>query len=207
MFRNAFTVRALRRLDHALQKGRWEDRLKHLRAQATVHPTAIFDQAATVDNNQANPGAIHIGDHTHIHGQLLVYRHGGKIRLGSYVFMGPGSRIWSAAEVTIGNHVLISHNVNIHDNDSHPMNAAARREQYRYIFEQGALPAESFGTAEAPVRIGDDAWIGLNAIILKGVTIGEGAIVGAGSVVTRDVEAFTVVTGNPATFQRKLPPT
>ncbi|WP_292489709.1 DapH/DapD/GlmU-related protein [Mesorhizobium sp.] len=48
------------------------------------------------------------------------------------------------------------------------------------------------------VRISDNAWIGFNSIILKGVTIGEGAIVGAGSVVTKNVEPFTIVAGNPA---------
>ena len=50
----------------------------------------------------------------------------------------------------------------------------------------------------APIKIKDKAWIGFNSIILKGVTIGEGAIVGAGSVVTKDVADYTIVAGNPA---------
>jgi acetyltransferase-like isoleucine patch superfamily enzyme len=56
----------------------------------------------------------------------------------------------------------------------------------------------------APIRICRGAWIGARSIILKGVTIGEGAIVGAGSVVTRDVPAFTIVAGNPARILREL---
>ena len=56
----------------------------------------------------------------------------------------------------------------------------------------------------APITICDDAWIGMNCIILKGVTIGEGAIVGAGSVVTKDVPAWTVVAGNPARVVKKI---
>ncbi|MBK8021791.1 MAG: hypothetical protein IPK19_10285 [Chloroflexi bacterium] len=56
----------------------------------------------------------------------------------------------------------------------------------------------------APIRICDKAWIGFNAVILKGVTIGEGAIVGAGSVVTKDVPAWTVVAGNPARIIREF---
>ena len=55
-----------------------------------------------------------------------------------------------------------------------------------------------------PIVIKDDVWIGMNVIILKGVTIGEGAIVGAGSVVTKDVPAWTVVAGNPAKVVKHL---
>lgn len=56
----------------------------------------------------------------------------------------------------------------------------------------------------APIHINEKVWIGMNAIILKGVTIGEGAIVGAGSVVTKDVPPWTVVAGNPARVVKKL---
>ena len=59
---------------------------------------------------------------------------------------------------------------------------------------------------ERPVSIGDDVWIGANAMILRGVTLGEGAVVGAGAVVTGDVPAHTIVAGNPATVVRELKP-
>lgn len=55
----------------------------------------------------------------------------------------------------------------------------------------------------APVKIGDDVWIGTNVVILPGVTIGQGAIVGAGAVVTKDVPPYTIVVGNPAKSIRK----
>jgi galactoside O-acetyltransferase len=60
--------------------------------------------------------------------------------------------------------------------------------------------------AKAAVRIGDKSWIGFNASILKGVTIGEGAVVAACSVVTADVEAWSLVAGNPARPIRRLEP-
>jgi len=55
-----------------------------------------------------------------------------------------------------------------------------------------------------PIRIGNDVWVGGGAIILPGVTVGDGSTVGAGSVVTRDVEPYTVVAGNPARMIRRL---
>ena len=56
----------------------------------------------------------------------------------------------------------------------------------------------------APIKICDNAWIGMNCIILKGVTIGEGAIVGAGSVVTKSVPPWTIVGGNPAKVIKEI---
>lgn len=63
-----------------------------------------------------------------------------------------------------------------------------------------------FSDKGGDVIIGDRVWIAYRAIILPGVTIGEGAVVGAGSVVTKDVEPYTIVAGNPARFIRKRPP-
>jgi acetyltransferase-like isoleucine patch superfamily enzyme len=204
MSRNTITFRLLRRLNSALQDIRWQNYLNHMRTHATVDASALLAPTASIDNCRAEPDAIHIGSHSQIHGNLLVYRHGGKIRLGSYVFVGPGSRIWSSVSVTIGNHVLISHNVNIHDNDSHSVDMETRRAHTQFILDQKALPATSYGTKEAAIVIGDDVWIGLNAVILKGVSIGQGAIIAAGAIVTRNVDAFTLVAGNPATFKKKL---
>ncbi|WP_071585616.1 DapH/DapD/GlmU-related protein [Selenomonas sputigena] len=56
----------------------------------------------------------------------------------------------------------------------------------------------------APIHIGDKAWLGFNVIVLKGVSIGEGAVIGAGSVVTSDVPAYSVAVGNPAAVVKRL---
>ena len=150
-----------------------------------------------VDNIQSTPSAIQIGPYSQILGQLLVFKHGGSIRIGESCYVGEDSRIWSANSITIGNRVLISHNVNIHDNNSHSLSAAARHKHYRQTFFAGP-PAELNDVPSCPILIEDDVWIAFNATILKGVTIGRGAIVGASSVVTRDVAAYAVVAGNPA---------
>ncbi len=188
---------------------RASDRLSGIiRTRAAVENAVIgkktrFTNAARVVNIVGDKDAISIGDNCVVAGELLTFGYGGKIRIGQWCFVGPGSHIWSANEITIGNRVLISHNVDIHDSDSHPIDSAARFEQTKAIFTKGH-PRENPGIESAPVRIEDDVWIGFGASVLKGVTIGEGAIVGARSVVTKDVPPYTIVVGNPAKVAREL---
>ena len=151
---------------------------------------------ANIQNSVKNKDNIAIGAHTMVRGELVIYKSKAKIRIGSHCFIGKGSRIWAAESITIGNRVLISHNVNIHDHISHPLNSALRHKDFIDIFSTG-LQDDSLIDEQA-VIIGDDAWIGFNAIILKGVTIGKGAIIGAGTIITKDVPDFAVVVGNPA---------
>lgn len=146
--------------------------------------------------------AINIGTNTHIKGELLVFAHGGHISIGEYCYIGEQSHIWSAKNITIGDRVLISHNVNIFDNLTHPISARSRHEHYRKIITSGH--PTSIDLDESPIQIGNDVWIGCQSIIMKGVTIGEGAIIGAGSVVTKSVPPYTIVGGNPAKVIRKL---
>jgi acetyltransferase-like isoleucine patch superfamily enzyme len=204
MAADSLKERFLQRLDRALTASRTRANKKRLATQATFDATVNFAPEALIQNFSERSGAISIGSHSMIKGEMLTYRHGGQIKLGSYVFLGPGSKIWSAASITIGDYVLISHNVDIHDNDSHSVQRSIRREHTRFILDTGALPTTAYGAADAPVEIEDDAWIGANVTILKGVHIGRGAVIGSGSVVTRNVEAFTLVAGNPAVLIRKL---
>lgn len=146
---------------------------------------------------------VHIGRKTYIRGELTVYPHGGKISIGNYCYIGENTKIWSGCSITIGNNVLISHNVDIHDCNDHPIDAKARHEHFKEIITTGH-PKQIDGLKEKPIVIKDDAWIGFNSIILKGVTIGEGAIVAAGSVVTKNVEPYTIVAGNPAKFLKVI---
>jgi acetyltransferase-like isoleucine patch superfamily enzyme len=133
---------------------------------------------------------------------LMTFAHGGRIEIGQWCFLGEGARIWSAVHISIGNRVLISHSVNIFDSLTHPLDARLRHEHFRTIMLHGHPRAIDLG--ERPVEIGDDVWIGANSCILRGVTIGAGAIVGAASVVTQDVPADCVFAGNPAKLVKKL---
>ncbi len=97
--------------------------------------------------------------------------------------------------VTIGDRVLISHGVNIHDNDSHPKSAKDRHMQAVDIFAGRGNDLTNVGMA--PIVIEDDVWIGFNAVIMKSVRIGKGAIIGAASVITKDVPPYAIIAGNP----------
>lgn len=166
--------------------------------------TAVLHHTSHIANNLPDHSAIEIGEYTHIRGELLTFGHGGLITIGEYCYIGEYSRLWSAKKISIGKRVLISHNVNIFDNDTHPLNPVARHQHFKSIISSGQ--PRKVDLLEQAVEIGDDAWIGCMSIILKGVTIGQGAIIGAGSVVTQDVPAFTIVAGNPARVIRELRP-
>lgn len=166
-------------------------------------PTAVLHRTASVANNMPDPSAIVIGAYTHIKGELLTFGHGGRISIGEYCYVGEQTHIWSAQEISIGDRVLIAHNVNIFDNSTHPIGASERHRQFKDIIASGH--PRVIDLSEQAVKIGDDVWIGCMSVILKGVTIGRGAIIGAGSVVTRDVPPYTIVAGNPASVIREIP--
>lgn len=165
----------------------------------------VFTPTAIILNAQRDRAKVQIGNNCIIQCELFVFAHGGHIVIGKDCFVGPNSRIWSGSSVTIGDRVLISHDVNIFDNDTHPFDPKARHQHFLSI-RNGGHPSD-ITLGDQPVRIQNDAWIGAKAIILKGVTIGEGAVVAAGAVVTKDVAPYTVVAGNPARAIRSLEPT
>jgi acetyltransferase-like isoleucine patch superfamily enzyme len=156
---------------------------------------AIIRPTGGITNSQKK-SAIKIGNQTIISGHLMTFGHGGQITIGNHSFVGPGTRIWSAKKISIGDRVLIAHDVNIHDNISHPLDSFERHKDQLYVIEKGGFqPANNLNEKE--IVIEDDVWIGFNTTILKGVTIGKGAIIGACTVITKDVPAYAVVVGNP----------
>jgi acetyltransferase-like isoleucine patch superfamily enzyme len=108
-----------------------------------------------------------------------------------------GAVFMCAEHIRLGQRVIVSYNVTIADSDFHPRDPAAR--------QQDAIANAPLGDRHArpplvarPVVIEDDVWVGIGAILLKGVHVGAGARIGAGAVVTSDIAAGACVAGNPA---------
>ncbi|WP_316159742.1 acyltransferase [Bradyrhizobium sp. SZCCHNRI3042] len=172
------------------------------RALADIDQTAVFYPTASLHTHGHPPEALRIGAHTHVRGELLLFGHGGRIRLGEYCYVGEQTRIWSAREISIGNRVLISHMCTIMDNLTHPLDASERHQQFRDIITAGH--PRKIDLDEQPVIIEDDALISCHCVVLRGVRIGRGAVIGAGSVVTKDVPPMVIAAGNPAKVIREL---
>jgi acetyltransferase-like isoleucine patch superfamily enzyme len=132
------------------------------------------------------------GDDVRLFGRLQIvfavrYSDAPTLEIGDRCSIGHNVTFVIGKRISIGNDCLIANDVSVFDAPGHPTGAALRR--------QGApAPAE----AVKPVTIGDNVWIGQRGIIYPGVTIGEGAVVSAGSVVMNDVLPNTIVAGNPA---------
>jgi acetyltransferase-like isoleucine patch superfamily enzyme len=143
---------------------------------------------------------LNIGKKSLVASSLVFEKDGAIIEIGNNTFMG-GSVLSCANKIKIGDNVHIAWNVSIFDHNSHPINHYLRRNDLPDLF----LKKKNWDNVDIrPTIICDDAWIGVNVIILKGIEIGAGAIVAAGAVVTKNVPPMTLVAGNPAQVIKEL---
>jgi acetyltransferase-like isoleucine patch superfamily enzyme len=175
-----------------------------------IPDNVVYDETAYVETSYSfllcrsrAACAVQIGRATSVYlGVMFDLGPRGKVTLGDYVLMN-GARILCDAEISIGDYSLISWNVVLMDSYRMPLDARSRRRE----LEQAALRESRRTECEveaAPIRIERNVWIGFDVCVLPGVTIGEGAVVGARSVVNKDVPPFTVAAGNPARVIRRL---
>lgn len=134
-------------------------------------------------------GVVHIGNNVHIGGAMLICR----------------------TSINIGNDVTMAWGITIYDHDSHNTNWEKRKNDNEQCYKDyheykgnNVVNKNWDDVISKPITIEDKVWIGFDVTILKGVTIGEGAVIGAKSVVTKDVPAWTVVAGNPARVVKTL---
>lgn len=178
----------------------------------TVPPNVVIDDEAYVETTfsfllfqSRRPEGVRVGKGASVYlGTMFDVGEAGRVAFGDFTLCN-GARIVCDQEITIGDHTLISWNVVLMDTYRVPFDPALRRAA---VARAGSgWPRRVDGGAEArPIRIGRTAWIGFDACVLPGVTIGDGAIVGARSVVSEDVEPYTVVAGNPARMIRRIDP-
>ncbi|MEO5907198.1 MAG: acyltransferase [Saprospiraceae bacterium] len=147
------------------------------------------------------PG-LKLGHHITLQSPALATEENGFIEIGDYSFIS-GAAIIASSEIIIGTHVFIAGGVTIVDSDFHPMDPAARMLDTIAISSIGNKSMRpSFESV--PVYIGDHVWIGFNATILKGVSIGKGSVIEPGAVVLKSVPDYSFVSGNPATIKSIL---
>ena len=179
-------------------------RIRRCFSGVTAAEGAGFRASAMVHNPTGDPGRIRLGRHALILGDLVVHDYGGRIEIGDYSYVGMNTRVFSGELVKIGRFALIAHNVTITDTNAHELSALERAE----FFLRTEIQHQSFlktSIKTAPVEIGDHAWLNFDVGVLRGVTIGEGAIIGAGSLVTKDIPPYVLAVGNPARLIRQLP--
>lgn len=166
----------------------------NFRQNGTISDEALLGVDAWVVNLLDDKSRFTVGAKSVVRGLVRIER-SGHVNIGNNCYIGDDVIISAHAGINIESNVLIAHGVQIFDNISHPLDANERARHYQAILagERHApdIPA-------APVIIENDAWVGLNSIIMKGVRIGARSIVAAGSVVIDNVPMDTTVAGNPA---------
>lgn len=158
--------------------------------------------------NSKNP--IKIGNNCMLNCDFIFESEKGEIEIGDRTFINCGTSLISRSKIKIGNDVTIAWGCTLYDHNSHSLDWQERQkdlEQQLNDYNNGLdfIKNKNWETVKSkPITIEDKVWIGFDCTILNGVTIGEGAIVGAKSVVRENVEPYTIVAGNPAVVIKKL---
>jgi len=169
-----------------------------------VDPTAYVETTYSfVMFRSRQAQALQVGRGTSLYlGVMFDLGQNAKMKIGSFVLMN-AARIICDSEITVGDHCLISWNVVLMDTYRLPLDPLERRAELEKVPTRS--PRRTAAEARAqPIHIGPNVWIGFDSCVLPGVTIGQGAVVGARSVVTSDVPPFTIVAGNPARVIRQI---
>lgn len=151
------------------------------------------------------PHAVQIGPAAHVYSSTIFdVGERGVVKVGAFAMLN-GVRLVCESRIEIGAYAAISWNVMILDSYRLPLDPSRRRAW----LERARGPLHALVDPDAPAQpicLRDNVWLGFDVCVLPGVTIGEGSVVGAGSVVCGDVPAYTLVAGNPARPVRDLPP-
>lgn len=148
-----------------------------------VAPLAAIDRCFTY----VGPGRLTLGHRSYL-GAHAVIQGEGDVGIGDNVYVGHHCTFGSTSKISIGNDCIIANGVRFADDD--------------HVFARTDISIRDQGVNASPIAIGDDVWIGSNAVILRGVHVGSHAIVAAGAVVRKDVPQYAIVGGVPAKLIR-----
>jgi acetyltransferase-like isoleucine patch superfamily enzyme len=137
-------------------------------------------------------GRLEIGEHTLLEPDVWITAPGdARIRIGAGSFLNIGAMVAAVELVEIGEHCMLANHCFVTDGN------------HRFDDPERPVPWQGF-TTKGPTRIGANTWLGANVVVTSGVTIGERCVIGANSVVTKDVEPFTIAAGAPARPLRRI---
>lgn len=182
---------------------------RFLRAGTGTRVEPIYiDVRVKIDNRPY----VQVGEYSHIGGTYVFERGIGSVTIGDRSSIGSGCKFICAQEegIHIGNNVMLSWDCTLMDSNAHSLDPDIRAND-AYDWKAG-VDAGRMGAykdwsqvASGPIHIEDNVWVGFECAILKGVRIGKGAVIGARSMVTRDVAPYCVYAGSPARFVSFVP--
>lgn len=189
-----------------------EERINFIKQYTELSPNSIYDTAFNVRLQCPKEGKTYlkIGDGCIINNNFIFESEEGYIQVGDRVHIGGGTSLISRDSIILEDDVLIAWDCTIYDHNAHSIYWDERKDDVTQTFNDFiqygnyALNKDWSHVTAEKIVIKKRAWIGFGVTILKGVTIGEGAVVAAKSVVTQDVPPYTVVGGNPARIIKKI---
>jgi acetyltransferase-like isoleucine patch superfamily enzyme len=148
-------------------------------------------------------GLVQIGDDSQVGANIVCNLPTAEVTIGRRTFIGAGVLLDSAARISIGDDVLIAYQVVLSDHDSHSLYWPHRQDD---VVRWRRGEKDWTHVERGPIVIGPRCWIGMRAIVLKRVQLGEGCVVAAGSVVTKSYPAYSLIAGNPGRLIRRIEP-
>jgi acetyltransferase-like isoleucine patch superfamily enzyme len=201
-----FVLAFLRKIGYRLTFGRLPKNLYKIGKGSIMQPFGIrliFKTKKDVRNY------VTIGEKSVINADFIFETETGKIDIGNNVHIG-GANFICRTGISIGNDVTMAWGITLYDHNSHSVNWEDRMNDNHQCYDDllkygnNITNKDWSNVVQKPIRIEDKTWIGFDVTILKGISIGEGAIIGAKSVVTRNIPAWTVAAGNPAKVIKHL---
>jgi acetyltransferase-like isoleucine patch superfamily enzyme len=174
-------------------------------ANIVVGDNVVIDSSFCFKHYYARAAVgLRVGGHVTIWRTALSVEPEGALEIGDYCYLTNTSLV-CYERITLGKRVMVASGVTIADSDFHPLPPAERLADSVALSPAGDRRKRPRIEAR-PVVIGDDVWVGPNAAILKGVTVGAGAVIAPGALVVRDVPAGAYVAGNPARVVEEASP-